>query len=83
MDAKEWYCIRIGVTEPYKTTQINTDFMCDLMQEYAEHYHTSQTMPSEGMLIGFFKWLNNFEKLEYTEKGISFYVNKYLFLTKD
>ena len=46
MDAKEWYCIRIGVTEPYKTTQINTNFMCDLMQEYAEAYHASQ-VPSD------------------------------------
>ena len=29
-------------------------------------------------LIDFFKWLNDYEKLEYTEKGIRFYVDEYL-----
>lgn len=29
-------------------------------------------------LIDFFKWLNTFEKLQYTEKGIQFYVDEYL-----
>ena len=64
MDAREWYCIRIGVTEPYKTTQINTDFMCDLMQEYAEAYHASQTeMPSEDIeLISLRKQLDEATK---------------------
>lgn len=29
-------------------------------------------------LIDFFKWLNDYEELKYTEKGIEFYVNEYL-----
>lgn len=29
-------------------------------------------------LIGFFKWLNSFEELQYTKKGIIFYVDEYL-----
>jgi len=30
------------------------------------------------LLIDFFKWLNSFEELQYTEKGIQFYVDTYL-----
>jgi hypothetical protein len=29
-------------------------------------------------LIKFFTWLNDFEELKYTEKGIEFYVSEYL-----
>jgi len=29
-------------------------------------------------LDDFFKWLNNYEELGYTEKGILFYVDEYL-----
>ena len=29
-------------------------------------------------LIDFFKWLNDYEELKYTEKGIKFYVDEYL-----
>ena len=64
MDAKEWYCIRIGVTEPYKTTQINTDFMCDLMQEYAEHYHASQTeIPSKNDINRHFRLIKSVDSI--------------------
>ena len=35
-------------------------------------------MQRSEQLIDFFKWLNTYEELEYTEKGISFYVNEYL-----
>jgi hypothetical protein len=30
------------------------------------------------LLIDFFTWLNNYEELKYTEKGIKFYVDEYL-----
>ena len=30
------------------------------------------------LLIDFFKWINAFEELKYTEKGIEFYVDEYL-----
>ena len=30
------------------------------------------------LLIAFFKWLNDYEELKYTEKGIRFYVDEYL-----
>jgi len=30
------------------------------------------------LLIDFFKWLNTYEELQYTEKGIRFYVGEYL-----
>lgn len=29
-------------------------------------------------LIDFFEWLNNYEELGYTKKGIRFYVDEYL-----
>lgn len=30
------------------------------------------------ILTDFFKWINNFEELEYTKKGIKFYVDEFL-----
>ncbi len=35
-------------------------------------------MQQSEQLIDFFKWLNTYEELKYTEKGISFYVEEYL-----
>jgi hypothetical protein len=32
----------------------------------------------EKIIIDFFEWLNDYEELGYTEKGINFYVDKYL-----
>jgi hypothetical protein len=34
--------------------------------------------PQEESLKNFFTWLNTYENLEYTEKGINFYVNDYI-----
>jgi hypothetical protein len=62
------------------------DLVVKSMEDYAKIYHNSEVkklnipvvMQRSEQLIDFFKWLNAYEKLEYTEKGISFYVEEYL-----
>ena len=41
MDAKDFYCKRLDVTEPYKEIKINSDFMFQLMEEYTHLSHHS------------------------------------------
>lgn len=35
-------------------------------------------MEDKEKLVNFFTWLNNAEELKYTEKGINFYVDRYI-----
>lgn len=53
------------------------------MLDFAEMYHHQalrihDIVGRSEQLIDFFKWLNDYEKLKYTEKGIKFYVDEYL-----
>lgn len=48
-------------------------------EEKALKYATEAVvMQRSEQLIDFFKWLNTYEELGYTEKGINFYVEEYL-----
>lgn len=46
--------------------------------EQQEKLHIPVVIQRSEQLIDFFKWLNNYEELKYTEKGIKFYVGEYL-----
>jgi hypothetical protein len=45
-------------------------------------YFESGEIGADIQLIDFFTWLNNYEELKYTEKGIKFYVDEYLKINK-
>jgi uncharacterized membrane protein len=46
--------------------------VCIALEEYADQ------QASEKLLRNFFIWLNEYENLEYTEKGIEFYVKEFI-----
>jgi len=49
-----------------------------IKMEQQEKLHIPVVIQQSKQLIDFFKWLNDYEELKYTEKGIEFYVNEYL-----
>jgi hypothetical protein len=54
-----------------------TDVLNETLRQTSKNLAQPDVGRSE-LLIDFFKWLNALEELQYTEKGIKFYVDMYL-----
>ncbi len=49
-----------------------------LIMDAVKNCSIPAVMQRSEQLIDFLKWLNDYEELQYTEKGIKFYVDEYL-----
>ena len=67
METKQMYDLLTEVKEGTKT-----------QVEAGELLYLSFVIQQREQLIDFFNWINKYEELRYTEKGIKFYVDEYL-----
>jgi hypothetical protein len=82
MDAREFYESML-ITDANSAVDTNkTKFSRFELWKFAEAYHhkatTNTVIPVDETLVDFFRWLNEYEELKYTPKGIRFYVDEYL-----
>jgi len=74
-------CLYSSIAMDVETNKVIADFCHDSLlgrRKWAEGFFAGIKVSKEEPIRNFFKWINEYEDLKYTEKGIEFYVNEYL-----
>jgi len=74
-------CLYSSIVMDMETNKVIAEFCHDSLlgrRKWAEGFFNGLKVSKKVSLKGFFTWINEYENLEYTEKGIEFYVNEYL-----